>query len=819
MLYGCYDKERRQLQYSTGDLVIPKQPPPYLVEFTGPNESGRWAKRSGPYGGDGLHKKRETGKNPTSCHVSLRVTPDHDMFVQTGYRQPSGGAVWDKVLDVEEPHHKEPAKSLLPDDGPELMRLLACAEKGYQPQDTDRRDATQAVLGLTDEQWAAFIELFGFWLGDGTMGYQYHSDKAHGGRDCVRFIQRKKTDLVWLKEMFVRVGLSKDHYKRKYEYKSKLTARSVTEPCWFLFFDQEFGRQYKRSRYYTPPPSHTRSLSTFTSRPSSLSVDSGKLSSASSTFTPRRRSTASTDCSTPHSASGSRRSSLSISQHFSFSRDAEQDDADMAAAIAESLSLAANDVAPMERVSVPVPSLAGSDCLTCGNPLGHSEDEYCDGCLEYMIDHPTAPNEDGAKIDTIDFETRDEEDEKEEAQMGHIERFVRTGGWPVTARREDMTVSYADGERVGSNVSSHVVKYSSMPPLEADPEAAMDTVEQQRQQQQSASDDDEMVVKKEEDRPIKDEPEEEKDELMGGDRDEENDDEKEEDEEDEEVDEDEGSDDNVIDLTEDDEEDDGDQAQQQPPPGVQPPPIKWTKSVKWIPQWMMAELSRDEMRLLIRGLHRADGSFKSRDVKDKKIYTSSATFRDQLMQALLHCGYTASTSVVYRAGAIRGYVFHDQSIDHNTYSVEYYNDLSPKKKLKYRPILATVDKWMVTWSDMTSRVGSSVCMPPMPQNCVTRVPYSRKRDGRTWCVTVDHDDHLIIAQRAQRDHRGIVTKQSRPIITGNCIGFKTTSSSFSFSSTPLCPAICTSSPASLSSSPSSRRPSSTRLSSHCWPPS
>ena len=52
---AAYDKKERQLQYSTGKLVIPQQPPPHLVEFTEPNES-----------------------------VSLRVTPDHDMFVQLG---------------------------------------------------------------------------------------------------------------------------------------------------------------------------------------------------------------------------------------------------------------------------------------------------------------------------------------------------------------------------------------------------------------------------------------------------------------------------------------------------------------------------------------------------------------------------------------------------------------------------------------------------------------------------------------------------------------------------------------------------------------
>ena len=49
--------------------------------------------------------------------------------------------------------------------------------------------------------------------------------------------------------------------------------------------------------------------------------------------------------------------------------------------------------------------------------------------------------------------------------------------------------------------------------------------------------------------------------------------------------------------------------------------------------------------------------------------------------------------------------------------------------------------------------------------------YNACRDGRVWCVQVNHPDHLIVAQRAYRRAPGaIVTKASQPIIVGNCIG-------------------------------------------------
>ena len=48
------------------------------------------------------------------------------------------------------------------------------------------------------------------------------------------------------------------------------------------------------------------------------------------------------------------------------------------------------------------------------------------------------------------------------------------------------------------------------------------------------------------------------------------------------------------------------------------------------------------------------------------------------------------------------------------------------------------------------------------------VDYDSARDGRLWCVNVQHPDHLIVAQRARRCEDGRVTSQSRPIVVGNC---------------------------------------------------
>ena len=47
--------------------------------------------------------------------------------------------------------------------------------------------------------------------------------------------------------------------------------------------------------------------------------------------------------------------------------------------------------------------------------------------------------------------------------------------------------------------------------------------------------------------------------------------------------------------------------------------------------------------------------------------------------------------------------------------------------------------------------------------------YDQQRDGRVWCVKVQHDDHLIFVQRVHRSTSGIVTKVGRTMITGQCL--------------------------------------------------
>ena len=179
----------------------------------------------------------------------------------------------------------------------------------------------------------------------------------------------------------------------------------------------------------------------------------------------------------------------------------------------------------------------------------------------------------------------------------------------------------------------------------------------------------------------------------------------------------------------------------------------------------MMQLTASEMRLVIGSLWRAAGSWES---GQKRIRTSDLELRDQLQQALLHCGYSPRTNLACHANTPGGYqrsIRDNPSVDTSTHA----HDLSDDETAQYEPAQDSPDCWAVTWMDLSSQLDERSSWPTlMRQRDVSLVDYDRERDGRMWCVNVHHPDHLILAQRAYRCKDGRVTKQSRPIIVGNC---------------------------------------------------
>ena len=153
-------------------------------------------------------------------------------------------------------------------------------------------------------------------------------------------------------------------------------------------------------------------------------------------------------------------------------------------------------------------------------------------------------------------------------------------------------------------------------------------------------------------------------------------------------------------------------------------------AVKQLPQWVVMSLSASELRSFIRGLQRASSS--EGDRLGNRVHTTDARVRDQLLQVFMHAGYSALARLV--------------AADNND----------------------SGQCWAVEWTSAVNADGSCKPLVDRAAGGVSRVPYSSERDGRVWCVTVDHPDHLIVAQRAEQ-HSGRVTEMWRPVIVGQCM--------------------------------------------------
>jgi len=173
-----------------------------------------------------------------------------------------------------------------------------------------------------------------------------------------------------------------------------------------------------------------------------------------------------------------------------------------------------------------------------------------------------------------------------------------------------------------------------------------------------------------------------------------------------------------------------------------------TRGSKWIPAWVNKLLDKSKLRILVEGLRRAAyGLFKN--VENKIIWTSSERFRDELIIVLLHAGYSAFFNVENEPGKIKGYSLQDKIY----------------KPKEFNVIEATTAVYKVCYCEPTSNVGKTFSHPILNTKEVKTEQY----DGRIWCVNVDHPDHLIFAQRFEKDDKGQVTKSSRPVIIGNCL--------------------------------------------------
>ena len=246
VLFACYDVSSRELVYRAGQLVEPSAPA-YLVDFNSPDETHHWQADTGETDSAAQLESTEL----SGSHLSLRVTPDHRLYVQTGSRVGTSDFVPANLHPVSTgtPVQQSPVMMAASDllmcncpasDCPHRathIRFTACAPGGHSPVlPLPARTRIQQQLRLSDEQFLALVELLGYWLLHGTLD---HVTRA------VCFVISNEPDTCWLRDMLAAAGLPCSLFSvslRDCAAVSTTTSDwSVASPEWFACFDAEFG--------------------------------------------------------------------------------------------------------------------------------------------------------------------------------------------------------------------------------------------------------------------------------------------------------------------------------------------------------------------------------------------------------------------------------------------------------------------------------------------------------------------------------------------------------------------------------------------------
>ena len=164
---------------------------------------------------------------------------------------------------------------------------------------------------------------------------------------------------------------------------------------------------------------------------------------------------------------------------------------------------------------------------------------------------------------------------------------------------------------------------------------------------------------------------------------------------------------------------------------------------KWLPDWVLFQLDARQLRLVLSGLQRqADGGQAMQH--EHTICTMSVGLRDQLVHACMHAGYSAYFKLHSAAGWCVCYS-------------EMVSDVMPAQDVRFDGSACRIRQS----SGQFTQQEQATAIATQPSDL-----YDAERDGRVWCVNVEHDDHLIFAQRAHRNASGVVTKVGRSMIVG-----------------------------------------------------
>jgi hypothetical protein len=166
-------------------------------------------------------------QNACDSHVSMLVTKEHDVFAQLGnaFVDENGTT----TVTPDSSYAKHQAGDLLKSEF-NVVGQLAVAEAGVQGETVpDFCDE----LGLsTPEQRALFYEIYGFWLGDGSLRW-------HGQEFAVTFVEE-----AWLEESLTALEVP---YTKSDASQTGQATISIQSDAWNRVFAAEYQHMYERA--------------------------------------------------------------------------------------------------------------------------------------------------------------------------------------------------------------------------------------------------------------------------------------------------------------------------------------------------------------------------------------------------------------------------------------------------------------------------------------------------------------------------------------------------------------------------------------------
>ena len=226
LLVGSFNPVTNQLVYERADeLIIKPARQQTMVEIA--QADGWW--------------DAPVADGEQSNGVSLLLTPGHDMYYRTGRVGQSPTIDWQYGgQSVDRGYAKHKASTLVTSDTGLAVKMMSRVSAGVLAEKPLTPFVT--ALGIRPEQVHPFCELFGYWLGEGSLRLREGEDQ-----DAIEFSVAKPHNVEWMLETFERLGLVEGAtgFRRCSGPVGSVGEHKlcITEPRWVAFFQEEYRQK------------------------------------------------------------------------------------------------------------------------------------------------------------------------------------------------------------------------------------------------------------------------------------------------------------------------------------------------------------------------------------------------------------------------------------------------------------------------------------------------------------------------------------------------------------------------------------------------